>query len=134
SDGHTRIWCQVNEKYYRECINSTVKFGGGSVMFWGCFCWWGVELLVEIKEWWMKSHSFNILDWAPHSPDLNPIENLWECLDSAVHYFAFHEYANREKLRARAVFSYKREAFVYSNGNDFFDLVAVPFKGCVIRL
>ena len=132
SDGRMRVWRRVNEKYHSKCINSTVKFGGGSVMFWGCFCWWGVGPLVEIKgnmnsdsyvnvlvkhfipwanslinkypdeinlifqqdlasihtskysEWWMKSHSFNILDWAPHSPDLNPIENLWERLDSAV--------------------------------------------------
>ncbi|CAG8835743.1 18988_t:CDS:2, partial [Gigaspora margarita] len=33
----------------RECINTTVKYGGGSVMFWGCFSWWGVGPLVEVK-------------------------------------------------------------------------------------
>ena len=32
----------------------------------------------------MKSHNFNVLDWVPYSPDLNPIENLWEYLDSTV--------------------------------------------------
>ncbi|CAG8779903.1 10797_t:CDS:2 [Gigaspora margarita] len=49
SDGHARTWHRVNEKYHPDCINSTVKFGGGSVMFWGCFSWWGVGLLVEVK-------------------------------------------------------------------------------------
>jgi transposase len=38
----------------------------------------------EYTTWWMKTYGFNILDWAPHSPDLNPIENLWEHLDSQV--------------------------------------------------
>ena len=132
ADGRERTWRRVNEKYHKDCINTTMKFGGGSVMFWGCFCWWGVGPLVRIKgnmnsdsyvdilakyfipwanslmekhhgeinlifqqdlasihtstysEWWMNSHNFNILNWAPYSPDLNPIENLWERLDSAV--------------------------------------------------
>ena len=35
-------------------------------------------------KWWMETYRFNILDWAPHSPDLNPIENLWEHLDREV--------------------------------------------------
>ncbi|CAG8831041.1 8637_t:CDS:2, partial [Gigaspora margarita] len=132
SDGRERTWRRVNEKYHRDCINTTVKFNGGSVMFWGCFSWWGVGPLVEIEgnmdsdsyvnilanhfipwanslmkkypneiklifqqdlapihssiytKWWMNTHNFDVLDWVPYSPDLNLIENLWECLDSAV--------------------------------------------------
>ncbi|CAG8846957.1 44784_t:CDS:2, partial [Gigaspora margarita] len=113
-DGRERVWRRVTEKYHREYINTTVKYGGGS----------GVGPLVEVKgnmnsdsyvnvlanyfiswvnsllekyldeiklifqqdlapihtsaysEWWMKSHGFDILEWVPYSPDLNPIENL----------------------------------------------------------
>ncbi|CAG8777821.1 4269_t:CDS:1, partial [Dentiscutata heterogama] len=36
------------------------------------------------SEWWMKSYGFDILDWAPYSPDLNPIENLWERVNSVL--------------------------------------------------
>ncbi|CAG8753340.1 20375_t:CDS:2, partial [Gigaspora margarita] len=43
SDSHARTWRRVNEK---DCINSTVTT---PVMFWGCFSWWGVGLLVEVK-------------------------------------------------------------------------------------
>ena len=132
SDSRTRIWRRPGEKFHKECVNTTVKFNGGSVMFWGCFSWQGVGPLVLVEgnmdsdgyvrvlakdfipwanelataypeepqlifqqdlasvhtsaytKWWMETHGFNILDWAPHSPDLNPIENLWEHLDTEV--------------------------------------------------
>ncbi|CAG8844608.1 29754_t:CDS:2, partial [Gigaspora margarita] len=38
-DGRERVWHRVTEKYYRECINMTMKYRGGSIMFWGCFSW-----------------------------------------------------------------------------------------------
>jgi len=32
----------------------------------------------------MKSHGFEVLEWAGQSPDLNPIENLWNHLDKQI--------------------------------------------------
>ncbi|CAB4474709.1 unnamed protein product [Rhizophagus irregularis] len=34
--------------------------------------------------WWMSSHNIPVLDWVAQSPDLNPIENLWNHLDYQV--------------------------------------------------
>ena len=34
---------------------------------------------------WFAEHSVTVLDWAPKSPDLNPIENLWGQLSRAVY-------------------------------------------------
>ena len=125
SDGRVRVWRRSGEAYNEDCIQPTVKFGGGSVMFWGCFGWDGVGPLIVVdgnmdsdayinilanhfipwvdnypnsifqqdgalfhtssySVWWMATHSIPILDWVAQSPDLNPIENLWDHLDRQV--------------------------------------------------
>ncbi len=36
SDGVKRVWQQPGEEYKDKCVLPTVKYGGGSVMVWGC--------------------------------------------------------------------------------------------------
>ena len=36
------------------------------------------------SKWWMSTHGFNVLDWPAHSLDFNPIENLWDIVDTRV--------------------------------------------------
>ena len=48
SDGRVYITRRVGEDYLSECVQSTVKFGGGSVMVWGCITSDGVEPLTTV--------------------------------------------------------------------------------------
>ena len=125
SDGRAKVWRSSGEAYNKDCIQPTVKFGGRSVMFWGCFGWHGTGPLVLVdgnmdsdayinvlanhfipwvrnypdsvfqqdgapchtssySTWWMSTHGIRVLDWVAQSPDLNPIENLWNHLDRQV--------------------------------------------------
>ena len=34
--------------------------------------------------WWLQTHGVDILQWVGQSPDLNPIEHLWDLVDRNV--------------------------------------------------
>jgi hypothetical protein len=55
------VWKSPGEAYNQNCIQPTVKFEGGSVMFWGCFGWYGVEPLVVVEGNMDSNKYINIL-------------------------------------------------------------------------
>ena len=48
----------------------------------------GCGLFQQSKNWqeWFEEHNkeFEVMTWPPNSPDLNPLEHLWDVLDKQV--------------------------------------------------
>ena len=43
-----------------------------------------------VKEWfWQRKTSFSHMDWLPESPELNPIEELWDVLEKFTQWSNF---------------------------------------------
>ena len=62
SDGRVYIRRRVGEDYLQECVQSAVKFVGGSVMVWGCITSDGVGPLTTVDGRINAKHYIDLLE------------------------------------------------------------------------
>ncbi|GFT29239.1 transposable element Tc1 transposase [Trichonephila clavipes] len=64
SDGRVWVWRMPGERFFSGCIVPTFKFGGGSIMVWGCFSWFGLGPLFPVNGNMNSEMYVDILDNA----------------------------------------------------------------------
>ncbi|EHK19109.1 uncharacterized protein TRIVIDRAFT_193599 [Trichoderma virens Gv29-8] len=100
---HKRIWVirKPGEELNPTCIVERLRKKGGW-MFWGCFSGLadkGPSLFWE-KEWGsIKQISYCERIWPPYSPDLNPIENVWNWMKDWIQENYPQETMGYDRLR-----------------------------------
>ena len=62
SDGRKWAWKRAGEGLSDRLVEGTVKFGGGSVMLWGCMTWEGVGFAHGIEDKMDADLYFQILE------------------------------------------------------------------------
>ena len=153
SDGRSWVWKNPGSGLRDQYVSGTVKFGGGSLMVWGCMTPQGVGYMCKIDgrmdaelytsilqddflktvefygldradlifqqdndpkhtsktaSKWFKENNINVLKWPAQSPDLNPIEHLWQHLKWQLNAYevppaGIHELWDRVQVEWEAI-------------------------------
>ena len=73
------------------------------------------------KQWFQDNH-LSVMDWPPQSPDLNPIENLWEIVNRRI---------NREGVRNKdQLFEQIQKAWATIPQNFIYHLIKSKPRRC----
>ena len=108
TDGRARVWRQRNISFQDNHILGTTAFGGGSVTVWGCFsfdCKLNLYVLdgnltgqkyrdnvlaprvvpiSTIMRWLTGQEAVQTITWPGMSPDMNPIEHVWDVIGRKI--------------------------------------------------
>ncbi len=78
SYGRKIVWRRPGEQYKDDCLEKTVKHGGGKIQVWGCFTYYGAGPLYWVKGIMNGPKYREILkrQMAPHMKDIDEKEGI----------------------------------------------------------
>ena len=148
SDRPVYVRRRSGEEYLPQCLNPTVKHGGGGIMVWGCISSKGVGRLhrvegtinaahyikilkfcalpsikhhfkdgdgifqqdnapchtaITVKKW--MDGKMPLLPWPGNSPDMNPIEHVWDYIGHKIQDCLFK---NKDELFEKVKLEWNR--------------------------
>ncbi|GBM16872.1 Transposable element Tcb1 transposase [Araneus ventricosus] len=91
-DGRVRVRRLPGEQLILFCTAGHTQTGDGGIMLWGTFSWAALGPVVvhnvpchkaRIVLEWFEEHTdeFHLMSCPPHSPDLNPMEHIWDVME-----------------------------------------------------
>ncbi|GBN57432.1 hypothetical protein AVEN_34446-1 [Araneus ventricosus] len=82
------VWRKPNNELEMKNLTPSVKHGGGSQMVWGCMSADNdPKHNAHICILWALYHCPQVIRTPAQSPDLNPIENIWDHLNNRIRNF-----------------------------------------------
>uniref|UniRef100_A0A674AXZ8 Transposase Tc1-like domain-containing protein n=1 Tax=Salmo trutta TaxID=8032 RepID=A0A674AXZ8_SALTR len=110
-DRRDRVWRRRGERSAACNILQHDRFGGGSVMVWGGISLYRDEILrplvrpyagavgpgfllmqdnarphvAGVCQQFLQEEGIDAMDWPARSPDLNPIEHIWDIMSRSIH-------------------------------------------------
>ncbi|CAF2761239.1 unnamed protein product [Rotaria sp. Silwood2] len=94
SDGKVMVWRSPKEEFNPACTVLTVKHGGGNQMVFQQDN--DPKHTSHVVNNWFRKKGIERLFWPPFSPDVNPIEHLWDELERRMKK---HQPKNQDQLR-----------------------------------
>ncbi len=81
-----------------------------------------------IPDWFLEhDNEFTLLKWPPQSPDLNPIEHIWDVVEREIHIMHV-QLTNLQQLRDAIMSIWTKISEEWGNENEDINVFQIHFS------